>query len=194
MPRRDGAVVRMEHLSLAERLRQLDHCQDHWYKLAARYAVGQMVLDVGAGTGCGLSILAAAAAAVTGIDPLPAGPGVLATPVEQFADGSFDLVTAMDVIEHVQDDVAFLGHLVRVARAAVFLSTPNWDYLHAQNPYHFREYTAGELDALLRSTGCSYEAWHLGAVDLIPRAVPRLGPDATNFGVLLHKAAAGRAG
>ena len=43
-----------------------------------------------------------------------------------FADAAFDLVCALDIVEHVDDDAAALGELSRVARpgAAVLLSVP----------------------------------------------------------------------
>jgi SAM-dependent methyltransferase len=43
-----------------------------------------------------------------------------------FADASFDLVCALDIVEHVDDDAAALEELTRVARpgAAVLLSVP----------------------------------------------------------------------
>jgi SAM-dependent methyltransferase len=43
-----------------------------------------------------------------------------------FADESFDLVCALDIVEHVDDDAAALAELARVARpgAAVLLSVP----------------------------------------------------------------------
>jgi SAM-dependent methyltransferase len=43
-----------------------------------------------------------------------------------FADASFDLVCALDIVEHVDDDAAALEELSRVARpgAAVLLSVP----------------------------------------------------------------------
>jgi hypothetical protein len=45
-----------------------------------------------------------------------------------FADGSFDVVHSSAVLEHVgsaKDQATFLRELVRVARRAVFLTTPN---------------------------------------------------------------------
>jgi SAM-dependent methyltransferase len=104
------------------------------------------VLDVGAGTGYGLEILAAAGAAPSfGIDPLPLREYISPIPVAACASKSYDVVVACDVIEHVEDDRAFLADLLRVARKFVFLSTPNWNYSRAKNEYHAREYTPWEL-------------------------------------------------
>ena len=190
MPSRDGATTRMELLPLDERLKELDHCQDYWYELAAQYAKGLSVIDVGAGTGCGLPILSAGGASkVVGIDPLPAGPGVQIGTPESVADSSFDVAVAMDVIEHVEDDAAFLGHLLRIARRAVFVSTPNWDRFRCTNRFHFREYTAGELSALL--SGNSVEAWCIDdrTREHLPWRTPAFRSDATNFGAWIWKGA-----
>ena len=64
-------------------------------------------------------------------------------------DKTFDVVTAFDVIEHVEDDALFLDLLDTRARQAIFLSTPNW-YIHrCQSRHHYREYTNEEFCALL---------------------------------------------
>jgi SAM-dependent methyltransferase len=126
-----------------------DRFQDHWYKHAAQFVLGKTVLDAGAGTGSGLQhYRAGGAALVEGFELVPLVDSVRVARIEDYADASWDIVSAMDVIEHVDDDVAFFAHLLRVAREAVFLSTPNWNVYHAGNIYHAREYTPAELDAL----------------------------------------------
>lgn len=75
-----------------------------------------------------------------------------------FADGSFDAVTALDVIEHNEDDLAILrdsyrvlkpgGHLVISVPAFMFLWTHN-DEINA----HVRRYTARELRQKLGDSG-----------------------------------------
>ena len=73
-----------------------------------------------------------------------------------FADASFDLVCALDIVEHVDDDAAALEELSRVARpgAAVLLSVP----LHPElwNAFddfvgHRRRYRP---EALAETLGC----------------------------------------
>jgi SAM-dependent methyltransferase len=79
-----------------------------------------------------------------------------------FADGRFDLVCALDIIEHVDDDVSALAELVRVARpgATMLISVP----LHPElwNGFddfvgHRRRYRPEALDALLERQGLEIE-------------------------------------
>src|SRR5207244_3211537 len=73
----------------------------------------------------------------------------------QEADGSFDLVVAFEVIEHLLDAEKFLRESRRLLRpeGVLVVSTPNRRYYTAErgftNPFHTREYDAGEFRALL---------------------------------------------
>lgn len=68
-----------------------------------------------------------------GIDLVEA-PEVLAHDLEQpipFQDRSFDVVTALDVVEHLENPHQLMEELVRVAARAVIVSLPNmyhWSY------------------------------------------------------------------
>ena len=72
-----------------------------------------------------------------------------------FADGTFDAFISFETIEHVDDDGAYVREARRVVkRGGVFVcSTPNRRMTnpgttiaeHPFNPFHVREYTAGEL-------------------------------------------------
>jgi SAM-dependent methyltransferase len=66
-------------------------------------------------------------------------------------DASFDCVVAVEVLEHVDLDVAFVQHAQRVLRpGGVFLmTTPNGDWVTVTNPDHRRHYRRVELKALL---------------------------------------------
>jgi len=191
VPENPHSYLRLEELGLAARLREPDKAQLHWYALAGQYCVGKEVLDVGSGTGYGLSVLfSLGAKAAIGIDPLPAGPGVAKIGTDQLHDGSFDVVTCMDVIEHVTDDKALLAELLRLAREAVFISTPIWDGEH-WGSYHAREYSADELTSLLMPY--RYRAWTCG--DGLLEAVPVRTWPVSRFheawratGVLIYKA------
>lgn len=102
---------------------------------------GKRALDVGCGAGLLAEPLARLGASVTGLDAAPENIAVAvahaqgqglsidyrATPVEQISDSGYDLVTSMEVIEHVADPAAFVRALA--ARLApdglMILSTPN---------------------------------------------------------------------
>jgi SAM-dependent methyltransferase len=77
-----------------------------------------------------------------------------------FADASFGVFVSFETIEHVSDDAAYVREARRVLRdGGTFLcSTPNRLLVNPGNtiadrpfnPYHLREYSAAELEAVLR--------------------------------------------
>ncbi|MEY4173630.1 MAG: hypothetical protein RI900_795 [Actinomycetota bacterium] len=91
-----------------------------------------------------------------------------------FDDGSFDRVITSEVLEHIQDDVAAIGELVRVLRpGGTFACTvPTWypekinwllsDEYHAPKSVggHVRIYSATELKAKLRTAGLRVTGSH----------------------------------
>ncbi|MBL8220220.1 MAG: methyltransferase domain-containing protein [Bryobacterales bacterium] len=137
------------------------------YAFAARLARGKRVLDIACGTGYGSAELAPVARSVTGVDVsaeaveyarehYAAGnlrfeaAGAEALP---FADQSFDLVVAFEVIEHLEDARALLSEARRVlAPAGQFIvSTPNRLYyeetrrMSGPNPFHTHEFEYTEF-------------------------------------------------
>ena len=119
-----------------------DQVDQHWKadECSRRPLEGKRVLDVGCGAGLLAEPLARLGARVTGIDAAPeviavardhaAGQGLeidYRAGDVQHLDGEFDLVTAMEVIEHVADPAAFLKALVArlAAGGLLILSTPN---------------------------------------------------------------------
>lgn len=127
-----------------------------WYEYAAAHLVaGKSVLDVGCGLGLGLDVLARTASSAHGqdLDPRLARPDVTIGHIEGFADKSFDVVTCIDVIEHVEPDAEFVRQIGRIARETVFVSTPNWTLSRCTWEFHVREYTPRHLRTLLGSIG-----------------------------------------
>lgn len=78
----------------------------------------------------------------------------------KLAAESFDVVVAVEVIEHVDDDEAFIRNIgtVLVPGGRVLLTTPNGDYRPVPYPDHRRHYTADGLRAIL--------ARHMNVLDL----------------------------
>ncbi len=68
---------------------------------------------------------------------------------------TYDAVACIEVIEHVQDDEAFVAHISKVLKKGgwVYFTTPNGDYIKNEgpnkNPDHVRHYTRAELKTLL---------------------------------------------
>ena len=140
------------------------------YDEAVEHATGRDVLDVGCNTGYGTVRFVPVARRVVGVDVSPraieaaldrAGDGrpefILSGGLElPFPDGSFDLVTSFQVLEHVSDPLVFLRELTRVTRPGgqVILTTPNaatrlYPGMKPWNRFHVHEYVAPELQALL---------------------------------------------
>ena len=154
-----------------EEMRALE--ERHWWfrgrrrllrALLGRVGAGGRLLDAGCGTGGNLAFFgpgvgvdpaaeAVAACRARGLDVVQAGLEAL-----PFADAAFDVVLATDVLEHVEDDVAALRELRRVAApGAVLLVTvpahPRLWSAHDVALHHRRRYRRDELLARLCSAG-----------------------------------------
>jgi len=159
---------------------------------------GDLVLDAGAGFGRHAFELARRGANVVALDymseEVTAARGIFAAMVEAgeipeeryvgvmqgdatklpFADASFDRVITSEVLEHIQDDVAAVGELLRVLKpgGTIAATVPTWlpekvnwmlsDEYHAPKVPggHVRIYTATELKSKLRSAGADVVSSH----------------------------------
>ncbi len=141
------------------------------YAFACRFAAHTRSLDIGCGTGYGTHELARAASSVIGVDVAKEAIGYAqshyAAPNTTFlqasatklpfSDGAFDLISAFEVIEHLEDWKSLLAEARRLlAPAGVFLvSTPNKLYyaetreLEGPNPYHTHEFEFEEFRSAL---------------------------------------------
>lgn len=138
------------------------------YELALPFAEGARVLDCGCGEGYGAALLAEHAADVVGLDRDPEavawargryrGSGNLRFVTSEaerlpFEDGSFELVTCFQVLEHLEDPASFLRETRRVLSpgGTLLLTTPNVLVAGARpNPHHVHDYRPDELNSLLR--------------------------------------------
>ncbi len=152
------------HWWFAARTQALLGILDRW--LPAGVA-GRRVLDVGCGAGNMFHHLARYGS-VQGLDNNPKPLAVarqrgyavqegLATAMP-FPDEQFDLIAALDVIEHVPDDAAVLRECWRVCRPGGFciITTPAFQWLWSHNDEvngHQRRYARRELRGKLEAAG-----------------------------------------
>jgi SAM-dependent methyltransferase len=80
-------------------------------------------------------------------------------PLHSLADNTYDVVLSFQVIEHIQDDAYYLQEIHRVLKPGgiALLTTPNRSMSLSRNPWHIREYLAGELKKLAEKYFASVE-------------------------------------
>lgn len=136
------------------------------YVVAEDYIRGD-VLEVGCGEGRGIDRVLPRAKSYSAIDKIaevidklkvkyPTGKFFSGNipPFAPFGDNQFDVVITFQVIEHIEDDVAFLKEIYRVLKPGGFaiITTPNRPMSLSRNPWHIREYTGKELGDLAAKT------------------------------------------
>ena len=160
--------------------------QSHWWYTGRRRILASFVenicrrvtdrrpriLDVGCGTGANLLMLseygdaegidisndALAFCRERGLDKVKLGAGEKLP----YDDGMFDLVTAFDVVEHMDDDLAGLSEMRRVLRPGgrVLLFVPTFMFLWGLQDdvsNHRRRYRLPELTRVLEEAGFEIE-------------------------------------
>ncbi|CAN5384377.1 class I SAM-dependent methyltransferase [soil metagenome] len=90
-----------------------------------------------------------------------------------FAARSFDVVTALDILEHVEDDDAAFDEIFRVLRpgGALVISVPAFRWLwgpHDMALHHFRRYTRHQVEERLRDAGFTVERLSYAVFLLFP--------------------------
>jgi len=140
------------------------------YRFASQFVRGKRVLDAGCGTGYGIALLADQAELAAGFDisseaveyaarHFPGGKFFVASArVFSLPSACFDVVTAFEVIEHLEDWQNLIEESARVLRAGgIFLvSTPNKTYYSetrkkaGPNPFHAHEFDLEEFEQELK--------------------------------------------
>jgi SAM-dependent methyltransferase len=193
--------------------------EDHWWFRARRQLLwallaraggvppGARVLDAGCGTGRNLVEFSSLGPA-RGVDPAPEAVqacrarslDVTQAPLEDlpFADTSFDLLLATDVLEHVDDDDGALRELRRVAAPGALLlvtvpAHPRLWSAHDDALHHRRRYRRAELLGRVREAGWQpvVETWWnaalLAPIALVRLAAPGEGTDHERTGALANR-------
>lgn len=158
-------------------------------------ARGSAILDAGCGSGRTMDELARLGP-VSGFDLNPVGveaarlrghADVQAAAVEDIPheDGSFELITCLDVLEHTPDDVRSLRELRRVARPGGFLvaTVPAYQSLwsdHDEANHHYRRYRRSSLRRAASAAGWDPVSFtYFNSILLPAAAVVRLAQRAT---------------
>lgn len=154
----------------------------HWWYVARRKIIfdwilqvlvnysAPRILDIGCGTGFNIEYLQTHGyKRVTGLDfslealsfcrsrhlsNLSCGDGTR----PPFSGESFDVIMALDLIEHLADDVQALQELARLLKpnGSLVIFTPAFNFLWGlqdEVSYHYRRYTAGELRQKVAEVG-----------------------------------------
>lgn len=135
------------------------------YYLAVPYIQGEL-LELGCGEGRGVELLAPHCDQYLGLDKIGEVIEKLQSnypslefrqsifpPFDEVPDDRYDVIVSFQVIEHIKNDRLFLEEIYRVLKPGgrAILTTPNIRKTLTRNPWHEREYTAGELETLTSS-------------------------------------------
>jgi|YNPBryantNP2012_1023418.scaffolds.fasta_scaffold14771_2 ubiquinone/menaquinone biosynthesis C-methylase UbiE len=150
------------------------------FRFASQYAINKLVLDAGCGAGQGSAYLSRSGARyVVGIDVSSEAIVYARRTFPQnnltfvvmdalylgFPDHTFDLVTSIEVIEHLSEPDRYVAEIRRVLRdrGILVLSTPN-KLISSPTPgtiwpHHVKEFYPDELYTLLTKHFSSVEMW-----------------------------------
>lgn len=151
-------------------------CQIEAYFLALKKYVkpGYKVIDVGFGLGYGINILSIVADELYGVDVdvksleyctntiVNRNPKLKNLQVYdgyniKYPDSFFDIVTCVDVIEHVDEYHRLIDEMLRISKKGVFISTPNRIPENTKkngkpkNHWHLREWSFEEIDHIIKA-------------------------------------------
>lgn len=159
-----------------------------YHDLAARIPPGQAVLDIGCGEGYGANVLSARSGIVVGCDvsletveharDRYRAPNIrwLVCDAQRlpFRGEAFDVVSSLQVIEHLTDTDAHLAGVARVLKPGGlhYVTTPNIDRMgeaERDNPFHLRDFAADEFRRALATHFARVEVLGMFYVESSPR-------------------------
>ncbi len=135
------------------------------YRWACRFSEGRAVLDVGCGTGYGLSMLMENARSAVGVDKFDQShPNAVVCDLREFLpQEKFELITCFELIEHIEDAQDLLQRMRGwlVPGGTLLISTPNRQVTApdgvVNNPFHVDEWTQEQFTAMLEKAGWRIE-------------------------------------
>lgn len=166
----------MSILQTAERVSHEDLSDNYVFQrsllayLEAANIVSGTVLEIGAGMGYGIKHIAPKVDKYLTIDKHPVHIEAQYTnvefkqmtipPLEGIDSDTFDYVVSFQVIEHIEDDGAYVSEIQRVLKPGgkFIVTTPNKKMSITRNPWHVREYTIDELVTLLKKSFSDVDA------------------------------------
>ncbi len=185
-------------MRLDEYQRNFDVEQHNWWFVGVRWMVSTLmpkqrpesILDVGCGTGSLLEVLKQHSDNVIGVDISPQALALCRQRGRHSviqADGAclplqsraFDLITAIGVIEHIEDDTAFLAEMARLLRpgGTLIMLTASFPYLWSEHDvanHHKRRYYLRACERQILSAGFETRRFsHLNFL-LFPAIAPML--------------------
>lgn len=131
-----------------------------------------LILDVGCGTGINFSLLSRFGETIStdeSEDALKFSKNrgltrIVRSDIEflPFKSSTFDIITALDVLEHIDDDLEAMAELLRVIKkdGVLLITVPAYGFLwseHDEALHHRRRYTASELRNKLTNSGFEVE-------------------------------------
>lgn len=162
-------------------------CHLATYDFAAPFAAGNRVLDFGCGTGYGTHRLSGGCASIVGVDisddavafaqeryhaPNLSYQAIRPLPEHQapFDEGSFDVITSFQVVEHIWEVASYVDELHRLLApgGTAIVATPDraTRLFRGQRPwnrYHVVEYDDASFRQVLRARFPSVEMHYMGA-------------------------------
>ena len=165
--------------------RMAEHDSTHWWYRARRDVLASVIerrialpanariLEIGCGTGHNLPMLARFGAvdaveidgAARGIAEKRLGRAIASAPLPEMAgvpDAQYDMVALLDVLEHVEDDVAALKAIARRLKpgGAILLTVPQYPWMwsgHDVANHHHRRYVKATLKDAIKRAGLTID-------------------------------------